>query len=186
MDASVQQKCCFVSNIVLKHKYTLKSKQEGLSVEGQSPTYQRFRNWRGSPNENKVVEIPPGDWLGARACSQSFYIPAAWECKKFDIFLIAIGFDCPITFDWLYYSSWIHIRAEVSFIGPTTSQNVRAKSQKQPLRWLWRATNKFEQVQGTGTEGIRMWWKKGGGVVPCDLSMCHGIAFFHPLTFLHP
>ena len=46
----------------------------------------------------KVVEIPPGGSLGmstsaracehkgVRACSQSFIIPATWECKKFDIF----------------------------------------------------------------------------------------------------
>ena len=52
------------------------------------------------------------DGVSTSACDQSFYIPTACECRKFNFLLQQVGFEC------LHHSSCIYFRAKVSFVGP--------------------------------------------------------------------
>ena len=60
--------------------------------------------------EYKCMSIRDG--VSTSACDQSFYIPTACECRKFNFLLQQVGFEC------LHHSSCIYFRAKVSFVGP--------------------------------------------------------------------
>ena len=65
-----------------------------------------------------------------------FFIPATSECNKFkQIMLQYVGFESPHNLK-VPPPTCIHVAAKYHSLVPTTSQNSKAKSQRQPLRWL--------------------------------------------------